>query len=74
MKKHISTLPNFISTPYGLEDKVHDLNRSLPMRDRVDGLRVEYDAGEALVLNVRSGQIYGRYVTVDYNKYKLQFA
>lgn len=74
IKKRISTLPNFISTPYGLRDKLHDLNRNLPMRDRVDGLRLEYREGEGVVLNIRTNIELGRYITADYNKYKLVVA
>ena len=71
MKKRISTLPLFISTPYGLPDKLHELNRGLPMRDRIDGLHIEYKAGEGVIVNRRTGAELGRYITVDYNKYKL---
>jgi len=69
--KRISTLPNFISTPYGLPEKVSELNRSLPMRDRMDGLRVEYREGVGVVFNQKTGVELGRYTTADYNKYKL---
>lgn len=72
MKKRISTLPNFISTPFGLRDKIEELNRNLPMRDRMDGLRVEYREGEGVVFNQKTGAELGRYITADYNKYKLK--
>jgi hypothetical protein len=71
MAKRISNLPNFISTKYGLSDKCHELNRNMPMRDRVDGVYVECREGEGVVLNRNTGKILGRYVSVDYNKYKL---
>lgn len=69
--KRISTLPNFINTPFGLRDKLSELNRELPIRDRMDGLRLEYRDGEGVVFNQKTGAELGRYVTADYNKYKL---
>jgi len=69
--KRISTLPNFINTPYGLPEKVSELNRNLPLRDRMDGLRIEYRDGDGVVFNHKTGVELGRYVTADYNKYKL---
>lgn len=41
------------------------------MRDRADGLRLEYRDGAGIVFNQKTGAELGRYVTVDYNKYKL---
>lgn len=73
MKNRISNLPNFISTPYGLSAKISDLNRNMPLRDRVDGIRVDYQGGDGVVHNQKTGVVLGRYVTVDYNKYKLVF-
>lgn len=72
--KRISTLPNFINTPFGLRDKLAELSRGLPMRDRMDGLRIEYRDGEGVVFNQKTGVELGRYVTADYNKYKLVIA
>lgn len=71
--KRISTLPNFINTPFGLRDKLAELSRELPMRDRADGLRLEYREGAGIVFNQKTGVVLGRYVTADYNKYKLVF-
>lgn len=41
------------------------------MRDRADGLRLEYRDGAGIVFNQKTGVELGRYVTADYNKYKL---
>ena len=43
------------------------------MRDRADGLRLEYREGAGIVFNQKTGVVLGRYVTADYNKYKLVF-
>ena len=59
----LNSLPKFISARYGLADRVGELNRSLPLRDRADGLQVEYVAGgTARVFNRRTDETLGRYI------------
>lgn len=67
----METLPKAITARYGLPDKLHELNRGLPLRLRVDGLHLEYKDGQGLVMNRRTGEIHGRYVQFNNDKFKL---
>ena len=64
-------LPKLITASYGLRDKLEAMNRELPMRDRMDGWRIEYEAGFGVVRNAKTGAIYGKYTQVMNSKYKL---
>lgn len=63
--KNISNLPKFMSVSFGLPDKLHELNRNMIMRDRMDGISVEYIEGEGIVLNRKTGEQLAKYVFVS---------
>lgn len=67
----LNTLPKLINAKYGLRDKLHELNREMVMRDRMEGWRLDYQDNTGLVHNVKTGAIYGRYVNAMNDKFKL---
>lgn len=64
-------LPKMITTSFGLPDKLNEMNRNLPMRDRIDGLYLQYNEGVGVVMNRKTGDVYAEYKQIANNKYKL---
>lgn len=60
-----------ITTSFGLPDKLNEMNRNLPMRDRIDGLYLQYNEGVGVVMNRKTGDVYAEYKQIANNKYKL---
>lgn len=64
-------LPKMITASFGLPDKLNEMNRDLPMRDRADGLCLKYESGIGKVMNIKTGDVYAEYKQIANNKYKL---
>lgn len=67
-------LSKIINTDYGLRDKVHELNREMPIKHRADGWCVEYcnipETYQALVFNKKTKELLGRYVPFGNRRHK----
>lgn len=68
----MNILPKIITTKFGLQDKLHELNQNMPMNLRFDGLHVEYNNGKGVVKNRRTGEVYGEYVQFNNYTYRLR--
>lgn len=66
----VNLLPKAITAQFGLQDKISEVNRSLPANKRMDGLHVKYEAGKGIAYNRKTGEVYGQYEQFDNNKYK----